>query len=102
MFDLVAPISRSRPDLKECQSTEEMVRKIQNANTLLEERNCKEAMVGSMDVEALYPSIHQKEGAKIVAEKIIRSDVKYEGADIKKAAVYLAATMRKVGKGKKD
>ena len=52
-------------------------------------------MVGSMDVEALYPSIHQQEGARIVAEEIVKSDIEYEGADIRKAAVYIAATMSK-------
>ena len=52
-----------------------MIGHIQAANKLLEEGQHKEAMVGSMDVEALYPSIHQKEGAKIVSEEIIRLDV---------------------------
>ena len=48
-----------------------------------------------MDIEALYPSIHQKDGPRIVAEEIIRSDLRYEGVDVRKAAIYLAATLSK-------
>ena len=88
LSDLITPISRSRHELKECQSTEEMISHIHAANKLLDEGQCTEAMVGSMDVEAFYLSIHQKKGARIVSEEIIRSDVIYEGVNIRKAAVY--------------
>ena len=93
LSDLVAPVSRAREIQKECQSTEEMVTHIQTANQKIMESDTESIMVGSMDVEALYPSIHQREGAKIVTEEIIKSDIKYEGVDTRKAAVYLAATM---------
>ena len=76
-------------------STEEMVTHIQEANKKIEESNKDSIMVGSMDVEALYPSIHQREGARIVAEEIVKSDIKYEGVDVRKAAVYLATTLDK-------
>ena len=95
LSDLVAPISRTRESQKECQSTEEMVTHIQEANKKIEESNKDSIMVGSMDVEALYPSIHQREGARIVAEEIVKSDIKYEGVDVRKAAVYLATTLDK-------
>ena len=39
------------------QSTEEVLKKIETANMRLEEEQVKDAVVGSLDVEALYPSI---------------------------------------------
>ena len=50
-------------------------------------------MVGSLDVEALYPSIDQKEGPRIVAEEVFKSKVQYKNIDYHLAAVYLAITM---------
>ena len=69
---LVSPVSRSREDRTECQSTEELVGKIEETNTRLSQEGITKVMVGSMDVEALYPSVDQKLGAKLVAEEAIR------------------------------
>ena len=41
----------------EAQSTEEVMRKIEEANKILAEKGLKEISLGSMDVVALYPSL---------------------------------------------
>ena len=53
----------------------------------------KELMVGSLDVEALYPSIDQKEGPKLVSEEVRKSRLKFEGINYRLTAVYLTSTM---------
>ena len=75
------------------------MRSLSEANETLEQKAVKQCLVGSMDVEALYPSIHQKEGAKIVTEEIIRSDIKYQGVDVRKAAIHIAAMMEEGRQG---
>ena len=57
LLDLVSPIGRAREEGKECQSTEEMVSKIGEANTRMEEKQVKRCMVGSMDVEGFNEQI---------------------------------------------
>ena len=49
----------------EAQSTEELLRCIEEANQRLKEVDPERVMVGSMDVTALYPSLDQKESARM-------------------------------------
>ena len=35
-----------------------------------------------MDEEALYPSIHQREGARIVGQKVVDSSINYKDVDV--------------------
>ena len=69
-------------------------------NKTLEETETRDIMIGSMDMEALYPSIDQNEGAKIVARHVMQSNIQYEGLYIRKTALYLATVLnKKPGKG---
>ena len=52
-------------------------------------------MVGSLDVEALYPSINQKEGPRIVSEEVLKSKVEFQNINYHLAVVYLGATLSK-------
>ena len=55
LSDLIEPVSRSRKQQREPQSTEEVLRKIQDTNQRLMEEKIKNVAIGSLDVEALYP-----------------------------------------------
>ena len=48
-------------------------------------------MIGSMDVEALYPSIQINRSAKLVGEIVRESGVKIENVDYQTAATYIAS-----------
>ena len=50
-------------------------------------------MVGSLDVEALYPSIDQKGGPRLVSEEVLKSNLNFENINYHLAAVYLGSTM---------
>ena len=50
-------------------------------------------MVGSLDIESLYPSIKTKDAARICKEKIQSSSVEFQGVDYKWALTYLTLTM---------
>ena len=67
----------ARETVWESQSTEKVLRKIKEANSVLKKDEAGRIMVGALDVEALYPSIDQKEGPRIVAEEILKSKVKF-------------------------
>ena len=72
-----------------------MVFKIRGANQKLRDRATGQIIVGSMDMEALYPSVDKEEGARIVAEEELRSKIEFKGADVRKAVTYLAVTLDK-------
>ena len=88
LSDIIEPVSRARNVVWEAQSTEEVLRKIQEANIVLEREKVKDLMLGSLDVEALYPSIDQREGPRLVSEEVRKSQLKFENVDYHLAAVY--------------
>ena len=49
-------------------------------------------MVGSLDVTASYPSIDTNKAANICKDKVLKSDLKFEGIDFRWSLVYLALT----------
>ena len=53
----------------------------------------KDLAIGSMDVKALYSSLNIGTAAKVVAEKIVKSEIEYAGADMSVAGAYLASVM---------
>ena len=53
-------------------------------------------MVGSLDVEALYPSIDQKEGPRIVSQEVLKSKIDIKNVNYHLAIVYLETTMDRV------
>ena len=93
LSDILEPVAKGRDVIWESQSTEEVLRKIKEANEALEREKVKDIMVGSLDVEALYPSIDQVEGPRLVAEEVRRSKVQFENINYHIAAVYLGSTM---------
>ena len=93
LADIIEPVARSRTTVWEAQSTEEVLRKIKEANVILEKEKVQEIMLGSLDVEALYPSIDQREGPRLVSEEIRKSKLKFENIDYQLAAVYLGSTL---------
>ena len=58
LSDILDPVARTVEDPREAQSTEELMRSIQETNLTLEQQEVKDCLVASMDVEALYPSIN--------------------------------------------
>ena len=77
----------------EAQSTEELLRCIQEANVTLKEVDPGEVAVGSMDVTALYPSLDQRVSARMVKEAYLASEFEVEGVDWKAVSLYLALTV---------
>ena len=95
LSDLIEPVAKARTKQWEAQATEEVLRKIQETNTKLEEGRIKDIVVGSLDVEALYPSIDQIQGPRIVAEEVMKSPLKFDNIDTHLLGVYLATVLTK-------
>ena len=67
LSEIIDPIAKARKIQWEAQSTEEVLRQIEETNLKLETEKIEKIAIGSLDVEALYPSISQKDAPRIVA-----------------------------------
>jgi hypothetical protein len=65
----------------EARSTEEVKRRILDANLKIKEKKLKKIIFFSQDVKALYPSLSKKKVPKIVREMMRRSKVKYSNTE---------------------
>ena len=50
-------------------------------------------VIGSLEVQSLYPSVDTKKAAKICRDRVIASEIKMEGIDYRWATIYLRLTM---------
>ena len=73
--DLIEPIAKVEQETTEAQSTEELLRGIQEANERLKGVAEPDVVLASMDVTALYPSIDQVGSAALVREAFIISEI---------------------------
>ena len=55
LLDLIVPITMMKPESRDSQSTEEVLRSIEDANIKLKEGKVESMAIGSMDVKTLYP-----------------------------------------------
>ena len=81
----------------ECTSREDYISRIEDLNKEIREGeiDSSKLMVGSLDVEALYPSIRVKEATEIIRKKMENTDVKVDGVDYRWALIYLKLTCTK-------
>ena len=73
-----------------CSSTEELLAEVEKLN---EEGLDDTMIIGSMDVEALYPSLDIDFTIEKVCELMYESSAKYEGVNIKELGLYLSLVM---------
>ena len=59
-------------------------------------------MVGSLDVEALYPSTDVHQASKIVKDRIMKSPLKFKNIDYRWALIYVALTQTPEEQSKSD
>ena len=70
-----------------CSSTIDMLQEIENLNQSRKlNENC---MIGSLDIDSLYPSLDISRCAKVVSQKLYNSDLKFPGLDWKEIGLYL-------------
>ena len=55
LSDLIVPITMMKTESRDSQSTEEVLRSIEDANIKLKEGKVESMAIGSMDVKTLYP-----------------------------------------------
>ena len=89
----VGPIIHMETPRYEDKSTEEALSQLAEAQTGIRKAGSKEAMVGSLDVKSLYPSLDQEGAAEMVSQLVLRSRMKFPGVDYRAAQVYLASTL---------
>jgi hypothetical protein len=77
----------------ESRSTEEVKRRIYDANKKIKDKGLKKIYFFSQDVKALYPSLTKERVPKIVRTIIQKTKVKFTEVDWKEAAKYLKVNM---------
>ena len=77
----------------EDKSTEEALFQLHKAAEVIRTDGCRQAMVGSLDVHALYPSLDHRQSAKLVERAIIESEAKLSNIDYRAAQVYIASSL---------
>ena len=92
--DALGALFSADEDGCEVQSTEDLLSRINELNRQIREKdvNSSSMMVGSLDVEALYPSINVKRAGEICRDKVTKSDLQIEGIDYRWGLIYLALT----------
>ena len=77
----------------EDRSTEEAIHQLEEAEEGMRKSGSNNAMVGSLDVAALYPSIDQEQAADMVAMTIQESPIRMEGINLRCLQVYLSSNL---------
>ena len=77
------------PISTECQSTEEMLARVDEATKEVEE-NGKNICVGSGDVTALYPSLEHNTSARLCSELILTTPASFSNIDSRAAGIFVA------------
>ena len=89
LADIIEAAIMSYPGHSECQSTEDMLAKVDKAAETIREVG-KDVCMGSGDAVALYPSLLHEESALYCADVIRRCPARFENIDTHTAAVFLA------------
>ena len=95
LSDILEGMFQADSDGVEVISTEDLLSKVEDLNTQIREGSIEDTslMIGSLDVEALYPSIDARKAGQIVRDRITESDLKVDGVDWRWVLIYLGLTM---------
>ena len=97
LSEVLTPIAREEGKNIESESTEESIYYVDKANKEIREElergivSDTDIIIGSMDVEALYPSIQVNRSASIVSEMVQESEIVFENVDYDTAVRYIAS-----------
>ena len=71
----------------ECENTEDLIAKFNEVNTTGVH---EDAIIGSLDVKALFPSLNIDHTIEIVGQEFENSKTKIEGINFKEVVLYIA------------
>ena len=87
---ILQPYIKQVPEI--CDSTADMLARVEKCN---QEKDLKNCIIGSFDVEALYPSIDVDFAVEKCLELIMENNIKFKGIDFDEVGLYLALTVNK-------
>ena len=84
------------------QSSEDLLSRIELLNKKIREKKIgsSKMMVGSLDVEALYPSIDVRKAGEICGDRILETELKQDGIDYRWARHAESRDHAIIGRGK--
>ena len=93
LADFLEPMVITDLPRMEDKSTKEVLAQLEEAETTIREAGWSDTMVGSLDVQALYPSLHHEDSAEIVANFVKESSLELLGIDFCSCQVFLASNL---------
>ena len=83
LTEVLGGLFKSEEKTCEATSTEDMLYQVEELNRKIRNMqvNPRNLMVGSLDVTALYPSIDTEKAACICRDKVLKSELQFEGID---------------------
>ena len=95
LSDILVPVGRERGKYVESESTEESLYNLEKANETVREWKEKgegiDLVIGSMDVEALYPSLQIERTAVAMGQMMEETSVEYKNIDFDTATRFIAS-----------
>ena len=91
LSDILEPLVLLSTPRHEDQSTEEVIAQLERAQKDLPESGCRDSMVGSLDVAALYPSLDQEASSEIVAQLVKETPIKFTNVNYRCIQTFLAS-----------
>ena len=87
---ILQPYIKQVPEI--CDSTADMLARVEKCN---QDKDLKNCIIGSFDVEALYPSIDVDIAVEKCLELISENNITFKGIDFNEVGLYLALTTKK-------
>ena len=84
----------------ECDSTEDMISSMNQANKEIRDDSIENVVLVSTDVEKLYPSLEAEESSQLANQMIVESGINFIGMNHREAALYLVLTLTKAERGR--
>ena len=93
LSDFLKPLILVDTPRQEDQSTEEVLAQLEEAQRAIIESGATDVMVGSLDVQALYPSLDQDHAAELVSQMVHDSKARLTGINYRCVQTFVASNM---------
>ena len=93
LADFIGPIILVNTPRLEDQSTEEVLYQLEEAQRSIVESGTVDAMVGSLDVKSLYPSLDQDHAAELVSQLVLESKASLKGVNYRCVQTFIASNL---------
>ena len=93
LADFLEPLVMMTKPRMEDQSTEEVISQLEDAQEEIRRSGSTSVMVGSLNVQALYPNLDQTQSAEVVAQLVLDMEVEMKGINWCRVLTFVASNL---------